>query len=92
MGKYKTAPYGNGKIYLDSSVGGPLGAEMFLRAYSDKNPSFKEYPQLFRGLWEDSVKRLKDIRVIRNLGFRGQGDTSFWEQYGLVRVFRGLII
>ncbi|MEQ2680025.1 hypothetical protein AAAU98_25205 [Enterocloster citroniae] len=51
MGKYKTAPYGNGKIYLDSSEGGPLGAEMFLRAYPDKNPSFKEYPQLFRGLW-----------------------------------------
>lgn len=58
----------------------PLGAEMFLRAYPDKNPSFKENPQLFRGLWEDSIKRLKDKKVIWNLGFRGQGDTPFWEQ------------
>lgn len=58
----------------------PLGAEMFLRAYPDKNPSFKEYPQLFRGLWEDSVKLLRHKKVIWNLGFRGQGDTPFWEQ------------
>ncbi len=58
----------------------PLGAEMFLRAYPDKNPSFKEHPDLFRRLWKEGVKRQKDEKVIWNLGFRGQGDTPFWEQ------------
>ncbi len=57
----------------------PLGAEMFLRAYPDKNPSFKEYPQLFRGLWEEGIKRQMKHKVIWNLGFRGQGDAPFWE-------------
>ena len=58
----------------------PLGAEMFLRAYPDKNPSFKENPQLFRRLWAEGIKRQKDEHIIWNLGFRGQGDTPFWEQ------------
>lgn len=58
----------------------PLGAEMFLRAYPDKNPSFKENPQLFRHLWAEGIKRQKDEHIIWNLGFRGQGDTPFWEQ------------
>lgn len=57
----------------------PLGAEMFLRAYPDKTPSYKKHPDLFYGLWEEGVKRQKDRRVIWNLGFRGQGDTPFWE-------------
>lgn len=57
----------------------PLGAEMFARAYPDKTPSFREYPELFRGLWEEGIKRQKDQKVIWNLGFRGQGDTPFWE-------------
>lgn len=57
----------------------PLGAEMFLRAYPDEIPSFKENPELFRKLWEEGVKRQKDENVIWNLGFRGQGDTPFWE-------------
>lgn len=57
----------------------PLGAEMFLRAYPDKTPSFKEYPDLFRGLWEEGVKRQMKYKIIWNLGFRGQGDTPFWE-------------
>lgn len=57
----------------------PLGAEMFLRAYPDKNPSFKENPELFRGLWEEGIKRQMGEKVIWNLGFRGQGDTPFWE-------------
>lgn len=58
----------------------PLGAEMFLRAYPDKTPSFKEHPDLFRHLWKEGIKRQKEERVIWNLGFRGQGDTPFWEQ------------
>ena len=57
----------------------PLGAEMFLRAYPDKSPSFKEYPELFYGLWEDAVREQMHRKVIWNLGFRGQGDTPFWE-------------
>lgn len=57
----------------------PLGAEMFLRAYPDKNPSFQENPHLFRELWEEGVERQKEDKVIWNLGFRGQGDTPFWE-------------
>ena len=57
----------------------PLGAEMFLRAYPDKNPSYKEYPDLFRGLWEEGIKRQMNYKIIWNLGFRGQGDTPFWE-------------
>ena len=57
----------------------PLGAEMFLRAWPEKEPSFQKYPELFRQLWEEGVKRQKDWKVIWNLGFRGQGDTPFWE-------------
>lgn len=57
----------------------PLGAEMFLRAYPDKEPSFQKHPELFRKLWEDGVKRQKHQKVLWNLGFRGQGDTPFWE-------------
>lgn len=57
----------------------PLGAEMFLRAYPDKNPSYQEYPELFHGLWEEGIKRQMHQKVIWNLGFRGQGDTPFWE-------------
>lgn len=57
----------------------PLGAEMFLRAYPDKNPSFQENPHLFRELWEEGVRRQKEDKIIWNLGFRGQGDTPFWE-------------
>lgn len=57
----------------------PLGAEMFLRAYPDKNPSYKEYPDLFRGLWEEGIKRQMNHKIIWNLGFRGQGDAPFWE-------------
>jgi len=57
----------------------PLGAEMFLRAYPDKNPSFREYPDLFRGLWEEGIKRQQKHKIIWNLGFRGQGDAPFWE-------------
>ncbi|MEY8356485.1 glycosyl hydrolase 115 family protein [Lachnospiraceae bacterium 54-53] len=80
----------NSKLYagLASSMGlwvthhhaEPLGAEMFLRAYPDKQPSFKEHPDLFRHLWEEGVQEKKDERIIWNLGFRGQGDVPFWEQ------------
>ena len=56
----------------------PLGAEMFARAYPDKEASFDKYPELFRGLWKAAIEEQKDYNVIWNLGFRGQGDRPFW--------------
>lgn len=57
----------------------PLGAEMFLRAYPNLTPSYREHPEKFRVLWKDAVRRGKDRKIIWNLGFRGQGDVPFWE-------------
>lgn len=56
----------------------PLGAEMFVRAYPDKEPNYSEYSELFFRLWEEAVIEQKDYKVIWNLGFRGQGDCPFW--------------
>lgn len=56
----------------------PLGAEMFARAYPDKNASFAENPELFRELWRKGIEEQKDMNVIWGLGFRGQGDRPFW--------------
>lgn len=57
----------------------PLGAEMFARAYPGKVPSYSENKALFIKLWEEAVLAQKDMKVIYNLGFRGQGDCPFWE-------------
>lgn len=57
----------------------PLGAEMFLRAYPDLEPSYLKYKDLFEGLWKDAIERQKNEEVIWNIGFRGQGDVPFWE-------------
>lgn len=56
----------------------PLGAEMFARAYPELNPSYAEYPELFHGLWKDALEAQKGMKVVWNLGFRGQGDCPFW--------------
>lgn len=56
----------------------PLGAEMFVRAYPDKEPNFMEHPDLFYKLWEEAVMEQKDYKVVWNLCFRGQGDVPFW--------------
>lgn len=56
----------------------PLGAEMFARAYPQLNPSYAEHGDLFRKLWRDGIEEQKDLHVIWNLGFRGQGDCPFW--------------
>ena len=56
----------------------PLGAEMFARAYPDKEASYDKYPELFRGLWKAAIDEQKGINTIWNLGFRGQGDRPFW--------------
>lgn len=57
----------------------PLGAEIFLRAYPDLEPSYLKYKDLFEGLWKDAIERQKNEEVIWNIGFRGQGDVPFWE-------------
>lgn len=56
----------------------PLGAEMFVRAYPDKEPNYLEHSELFEKLWEEAVIAQKDCRVVWNLCFRGQGDAPFW--------------
>lgn len=56
----------------------PLGAEMFVRAYPDKQPNFMENSELFYKLWEEAVKEQAEYNVIWNLCFRGQGDNPFW--------------
>jgi hypothetical protein len=57
----------------------PLGAEMFLRVYPDKEASYDKHSEYFEKLWIDAINSQKDLKVIWNLGFRGQGDRPFWE-------------
>ncbi len=40
--------------------------------------SYFRNPQLFEKLWEDAVIEQKDLKVVWNLCFRGQGDKPFW--------------
>ena len=56
----------------------PLGAKMFSREYPDLDPSYDKYPELFMGLWKDAINAQKGMKVLWNLGFRGQGDRPFW--------------
>ncbi len=58
----------------------PLGAEMFARAYPDLAPSFDAHPDAFRALWRQAIEEQRGLRVVWNLGFRGQGDRPFWEE------------
>ncbi len=65
-------------LYITHHHAEPLGAEMFARAYPELNPSYAEYPELFQGLWKDALEAQKGMKVVWNLGFRGQGDCPFW--------------
>ena len=56
----------------------PLGAEMFARAYPDLEADYFKHPREFQRLWEDAVIAQRDMRVVWNLCFRGQGDVPFW--------------
>ncbi|MBB6635033.1 glycosyl hydrolase 115 family protein [Cohnella thailandensis] len=56
----------------------PLGAEMFLRAYPGKSPSYQREPELFEKLWREAIEEQKDKKVVWVLSFRGQGDKPFW--------------
>lgn len=66
-------------LYITHHHAEPLGAEMFSRVYPDLNPSYDEHPQLFHQLWQDAIQNQKGLKVIWNLGFRGQGDCPFWQ-------------
>ncbi|MBD5457595.1 MAG: hypothetical protein HDR27_03360 [Lachnospiraceae bacterium] len=66
-------------LYIAHHHAEPLGAEMFARAYPELNPSYAEYPEKFQKLWKDAVVSQKGMKVVWNLGFRGQGDCPFWE-------------
>lgn len=57
----------------------PLGAEMFARAYPDLEADYLKHPELFCELWARAVEEQKDMRVVWNLSFRGQGDCPFWD-------------
>lgn len=57
----------------------PLGADMFLRAFPDKQASYQEHPELFEQLWQEAIERQKDEKIVWVLSFRGQGDKPFWE-------------
>ncbi len=56
----------------------PLGAEMFLRSYPYKTPSYREHPELFETLWEEAIQKQKGDKIVWVLSFRGQGDAPFW--------------
>lgn len=56
----------------------PLGAEMFGRVHPESEAIFSKHPDKFRELWRQGVRSQKDMKVIWNLGFRGQGDCPFW--------------
>ena len=65
-------------LYITHHHAEPLGAEMFIRAYPDLEPSFAKHEDLFVGLWEDAIREQSESKVIWNIGFRGQGDKPFW--------------
>ncbi|MDX8045595.1 glycosyl hydrolase 115 family protein [Gracilibacillus sp. S3-1-1] len=58
----------------------PLGAEMFKRAFPDKQASYTRHQDLYESLWEEAIQQQKDKKVIWVLSFRGQGDEPFWKQ------------
>lgn len=70
------ADYG---LWLTHHHAEPLGADMFVKAYPDLEPSYQMYSDKFQKLWEDGIEFQKDFKVVWDLGFRGQGDTPFWD-------------
>lgn len=65
-------------LYITHHHAEPLGAEMFARAYPELNPSYAEHSELFQKLWKEGIEEQKHMKVVWNLGFRGQGDRPFW--------------
>ena len=52
---------------------------MFARAYPGLEASYDVHGEKFRKLWEEGIGDQKDLNVVWNLGFRGQGDRPFWD-------------
>ncbi|MGN1141572.1 MAG: glycosyl hydrolase 115 family protein [Oliverpabstia sp.] len=65
-------------LYITHHHAEPLGAEMFARAYPNLNPSYEEHAEKFHELWRQGIRSQKGMKVIWNIGFRGQGDCPFW--------------
>lgn len=65
-------------LYITHHHAEPLGGEMFLRAYPDKEASYDTNAELFHKLWADAIEKNKDKKIVWTLGFRGQGDAPFW--------------
>lgn len=70
------ASYG---LWLTHHHAEPLGADMFVKVHPDLVPSYRMYPDKFQKLWENGIEMQKNYKVVWNLGFRGQGDTPFWD-------------
>ncbi|WP_242876015.1 glycosyl hydrolase 115 family protein [Cellulosilyticum sp. I15G10I2] len=66
-------------LYVTHHHAEPLGAQMFARAYPDLTPSYRLYPDKFQELWQQGIQDQKELKVIWNIGFRGQGDRPFWD-------------
>lgn len=65
-------------LYITHHHAEPLGSEMFLRAYPNKEASYDKHPDLFEKLWKDAIEKNKNKKIVWTLGFRGQGDAPFW--------------
>lgn len=66
-------------LYITHHHAEPLGGEMFLREYPDKEASYDKNPKLFEKLWTDAIEKNKNKKIVWTLGFRGQGDAPFWK-------------
>lgn len=66
-------------LYITHHHAEPLGAEMFLRAYPKEKASYVKNSHLFEKLWREAIEKNKNKKIIWILGFRGQGDSPFWE-------------
>lgn len=70
------AEYG---MYISHTHNEALGAENFSVRWPKLVASYDRYPEKFEELWREAVVRQKDYRLIWAVGYRGQGDCSFWE-------------
>lgn len=65
-------------LYVTQHHAELLGARMFGRVYPDKVASYAMYPDLFEGLWQESIDTFGGRKMVWAVGFRGQGDSAFW--------------
>ncbi|BDR52600.1 hypothetical protein KIM372_05070 [Bombiscardovia nodaiensis] len=66
-------------LYINQHHACPLGARMFSAAYPQLEPKWPEQQERFEGLWQEAVAADPGHRTLWTLGFRGQGDTPFWQ-------------